>query len=353
MPFAGFEDFDDCVKITMDKQGYDEETARKVCGKLQAEHEGRAQSLNPLNKVRTSEFNINTDTIEDIEGGLLIQNVKLMAAGTWRDSNVGTPLHYSPQVLRNYAESWSSSSLWSRHAGGSARSITDKIGKITNQRFEDNAVMGSVWLHGKTVASQDTINLIKSGIASFISVEHTGKEEWDGPNRRYESIDINFLGAAVVDKGACAVCRLSEDGTPISRLLAVEADTMSTKEDDKSTDTSGVEEKLKEFSEASEAKIREFELKIGDLEKSLTEKITEKDTVIKELSEKVDSLEKLRELSGKVGELEKGGQDIKTRIKELEAQPVSKTTNAGLDLGEQSAISSIRVDRGEITLEEW
>jgi len=43
MPFAGFEDFDSCVSKMMEKQGYDEETAKKVCGKLKAEHENKAE----------------------------------------------------------------------------------------------------------------------------------------------------------------------------------------------------------------------------------------------------------------------------------------------------------------------
>ena len=35
MPLAGYADFDSCVIGMMDKQGYDEETARKVCGELE------------------------------------------------------------------------------------------------------------------------------------------------------------------------------------------------------------------------------------------------------------------------------------------------------------------------------
>lgn len=36
MPFAGFENFEACVTEMMDKQGYDKETAKKVCGKIQS-----------------------------------------------------------------------------------------------------------------------------------------------------------------------------------------------------------------------------------------------------------------------------------------------------------------------------
>lgn len=287
---------------------------------------------------------------------MLIHDVKLMASGTWRDSNVGTPLYYPSHILKNYAGNWLKSSLWSRHAGGSPRSIIDKIGEIRNQRFKDKAVMGEIWLHGRTAASKDTIKLIESKDANYISVEHTGTEKWDGPNRRFEAVDINFLGAAVVDKGACDVCRLSEDGTPYSRLLAEEADIM-TEPKTKNTDTSGVEEKFKQFSEASEAKMREFETKLetigAEMKTTLSETIADRDTMIKELSEKVESLESLREMTEKIPELEKGGQDISTRIKTLESQPNRQTRNTGLDLGDQINMSPIRVDKGEIYMEEW
>ena len=39
MPFAGFEDWDDCEKKMRKK--YDEETAKKICGKLKAKYEGK------------------------------------------------------------------------------------------------------------------------------------------------------------------------------------------------------------------------------------------------------------------------------------------------------------------------
>jgi len=40
MPFAGYKDFDACVADQQSK-GYSEEQARKICGALQAEEEGR------------------------------------------------------------------------------------------------------------------------------------------------------------------------------------------------------------------------------------------------------------------------------------------------------------------------
>jgi O-phosphoseryl-tRNA(Cys) synthetase len=40
MPFAGFKDFDACV-LSMTGRGYSDKVARKICGKLQAEHEAK------------------------------------------------------------------------------------------------------------------------------------------------------------------------------------------------------------------------------------------------------------------------------------------------------------------------
>jgi hypothetical protein len=37
MPFAGFDDFDDCLTIMTEEEGHDDESARNICGALQAE----------------------------------------------------------------------------------------------------------------------------------------------------------------------------------------------------------------------------------------------------------------------------------------------------------------------------
>jgi len=37
MPFAGFDDFDSCVRTMMDDEGHDEVSARSICGALEEE----------------------------------------------------------------------------------------------------------------------------------------------------------------------------------------------------------------------------------------------------------------------------------------------------------------------------
>ena len=59
MPFAGFDDWDDCMDTMTEEEGYDKETAEQVCGALQAEHEkeqGNPEKL--LNAINNGAKNI-------------------------------------------------------------------------------------------------------------------------------------------------------------------------------------------------------------------------------------------------------------------------------------------------------
>ncbi len=62
MPFAGFDDFDSCV-VSMQNEGYDKESAKKICGALQSEYEenGKESAKDLLEKIKTHADNIITD----------------------------------------------------------------------------------------------------------------------------------------------------------------------------------------------------------------------------------------------------------------------------------------------------
>jgi len=49
-PFGPWKDWDDCMRA-MKKEGYDDETARKICGKLKKKLEGEKLQLSTLLKV--------------------------------------------------------------------------------------------------------------------------------------------------------------------------------------------------------------------------------------------------------------------------------------------------------------
>jgi hypothetical protein len=231
------------------------------------------------------------------DGSLTIPGVTLLAAGTWTDSNFGTPLTYPEETLKEYAANWFDNPLWSRHGGGSPRSITDKIGEITNPRYNAAAVIGDLILHGKTQTSRDTIELITSGLVNAVSVEHSGRERWDEDTRTYQAEELIFYGAAIVNKGACSVCTINNEA---SRSSAEANDTMELKELE--TKLADAEGKIKELSDASATKeqLSELEAKITELE-SATEKIKELETKLEE----IEKSDKITELEGRVTKIEK------------------------------------------------
>ena len=72
-PFAGFSSFEDCVSKMMKPkseggQGYSEETAKKVCGKLKAEHEDKIEEDEYLVKVSRILRALIEDEVEALRG---------------------------------------------------------------------------------------------------------------------------------------------------------------------------------------------------------------------------------------------------------------------------------------------
>jgi hypothetical protein len=167
------------------------------------------------------------------DGGLMVRDVPMLAAGTWTDSAVQTPLNYPEKTLREYAANWSDNTGWSRHTGGVPRDATDKVAELVNPRYQDGAVVGDIFLHGATQKSRDMIELVKRKLIAFVSVEHTGDERYNASTRQLEATSINFSGFAFVNKGACKLCRINE-AAPLDTVQeappVVQEETMDTKE---------------------------------------------------------------------------------------------------------------------------
>jgi uncharacterized coiled-coil protein SlyX len=229
---------------------------------------------------------------------LIVRSVKLLAAGTWTDSAAKTPCSYGPDALREYAGNWADSSLWSRHAGGQPRTINQKVGRIESPRFEDDAVVGDLVLHGLPgTDSPGAIAMIEAGEADYFSAELTGTERWNAERKLYEMQSITFLGGAVVNRGACSTCTLrhNEAGAEPGESPAACAT------DDPTEDTMTAE---------LEAKIAELETANADLVRQLGE-AQETNTKI---AADVDALrDELRELEG-----------IKARLLKIEQTPMPK-----------------------------
>ena len=183
-----------------------------------AAKEGRDNMDKPEGRLTSRMLNI---TIKDpkfveMDGGLLMKDVRILAEGTWTDSYQQTPCYYSPEVLREHAGNWHANGYWLRHQGGSPRPIDEKVGEVRNPRYENGAVMGDVFLHLATTKSRDHAEMVRRGYANDVSAELGTMDEWDAPKKRYNAKYIEFTGVASVDKGACDVCKIknNEEGEP-------------------------------------------------------------------------------------------------------------------------------------------
>lgn len=150
------------------------------------------------------------ETTED--GGLLIHDVIIMAAGAWTDMH-GIDTVFTAEVLERCASQWADNAVWTRHSGGTPRSVTEKIGAVVNPYYShDNAaVMGDVYLHCQTDASRACANLVQmpreAGGIKDVSAETVVEIQPDGM-----VVDVSFTGLALVEDGACEVCKLPAFG---------------------------------------------------------------------------------------------------------------------------------------------
>jgi hypothetical protein len=231
----------------------------------------------------------------------------MLAAGTWTDSAVKTPLYYPPDVLRACATNWSDTTGWSRHSGGAPRDVTDKVAEAKNPRFENDAVVADLYLHGATQKSRDTIELIKRNLISYVSVEHLGEEGLNASTRRLEAKTIRFDGFAFVNRGACSLCRLNGDAATAAPESHVEQQTE--------------KRKLSMTDEEIESKLAEIRATIEDL-RAKVDAVT---TALNALTEKKPPTESEDRRESEAIRV------LRAEIRELQARPQPVVASARSD----------------------
>jgi hypothetical protein len=151
---------------------------------------------------------------EQPDGSLLVRNVPMLKVGTWTDSVVGTPLHYPLETLAVDATNWKSNSYWSRHSGGTPHDFDDKIALIETPRFMGDGVYADLRFHRSTQKSRDAaaylMRMRELGQDVYSSVEHYWEETYNAELQRMEATGLTFLGAAMVDQGACRTCKIPQ-----------------------------------------------------------------------------------------------------------------------------------------------
>ncbi len=220
--------------------------------------------------IRALAIKFSKTQMQEQDGGLLIKGVPLLASGTWTDSAVGTPLFYPPETLREYAGNWLDLSVWSRHLGGVPRDITDKVGEIRDPRYENESVTGDIFLHGGTQKSRDVIELVKRKLVSFVSVEHGGSERYNTATRQSEASTLTFSGIAVVNKGACKLCRINEAPKETDAPEKLAKSNSTVEEEESMADTKELEAKIEALTKELES-VKAKPAPVVETPKELTE----------------------------------------------------------------------------------
>lgn len=183
------------------------------------------------------------------DGSLLVHDVIVMAAGTWTDMH-GIKTTFTPDVLQRCAGAWEDNALWTRHAGGTPRSVTDKVGAVINPHYSpaEEAVAADLVLHNQTDASRACSALVQmareAGGIKDVSAETIVEIDRDGM-----VLDVVFTGLALVEDGACETCRLpaysaQEDTNMTEEEIKEEVETKTEAEDTPAQDNSDLLDKL-------------------------------------------------------------------------------------------------------------
>lgn len=265
-------------------------------------------------RMRMLNRDMSMSQYQEVEGGMIVKDVPLLAVGEWTDSAVGTPLFYPAKVLEKYAKNWRDSSFWARHSGKMPRSVvTDLLGDVRNVRFdgtfreagmeEPGAIIGDVFYSFSTQAGKDAAALAlaraKAGNPLAVSVEHGGDEEYNPQTKRMEATSLWFGGLASVVRGACERCVMP-------RANEADAD---------GTGSERMDEEMQKALSALEARVKACEDKLAALPAGPPAEVAE-------MSKKLGAaLEQLKELEG----VKKSNMAYEERIKALEKRPNPQT----------------------------
>ena len=208
------------------------------------------------------------------DGGLMIHDVIIMAAGAWTDMH-GIDTVFTAEVLERCASQWADNAVWTRHSGGTPRSVTEKIGAVVNPRYSHDsaAVIGDVYLHCQTDASKACASLVQmpreSGGIKDVSAETVVEILPDGL-----VIDVSFTGLALVEDGACEVCKLPAFGKEEPEMADDEMKKETIEETEIKTEGEGKSEpevETKDLVDILEAFVEALIPEAGDMIKAVNE----------------------------------------------------------------------------------
>lgn len=287
--------------------------------------------LNAFVRERPRYFNISLESnkFERTDKGLLVRDVILLAEGAWTDSNIRTPCYYSPEVLEKYATNWKDNGLWSRHPGGSPRSVADKVGSVINFFYsaEHKAIMGDLLFHCKSQLSRDIAEMVQDGLVNAVSVEIGGEEYYNRRSKQNEAISIDGYGVAVVDRGACETCLIRhKSAEPVTDVSLNMHHTNKLLSPDNGQVNDSPEEGVDPMDEEMKKVLDDLAARVAALEEKMAPSENEEAAP----EDKPEDDEKEKAMSAKLDLMVKELSDAKNKIKLLEntANPVTQVTES-------------------------
>ena len=104
MPFAGFDDFDDCLATMETEEGHDEESARRICGALQAESKSEHGNVEQLRDALSRGRGLIADVGVDLVSGVDVPAIDSAWVMTKSADDAGHDYRVDSQIVLSKAE---------------------------------------------------------------------------------------------------------------------------------------------------------------------------------------------------------------------------------------------------------
>lgn len=136
----------------------------------------------------------------------IFYDATLITPGEWTDMASRRSIIYTPRELQLGVNRWLKNTLNLDHSW----SVLSTIGTVQNPRWENNSVVGDLYINRITTAGKDTVALIDAGLVNSLSVELQSLDVRDSDEYGLFATDIDFIGCAVIygDIGACPEAKI-------------------------------------------------------------------------------------------------------------------------------------------------
>jgi hypothetical protein len=125
----------------------------------------------------------------------------ILTPGVWADSVSNSNILYKSDILKKYSTNWTSNHINLGHDNANPLSL---VGTVQNQRWEDGAIKGDLYINTQLFAGGEVVKAIDAGLVNKLSIELESKDYWDSTKNVRYADDMKFMGVAIIgDHPAC------------------------------------------------------------------------------------------------------------------------------------------------------